>query len=334
MVTGSIESLSKADISSINVTKEAVDVKLATLGNRLAQRLASGKITPDAKEMMNEYLTLETKVHMGEGSEGSAGQEDTFNSVKAKDLVSKDFSKDGLIQLYPLVLNAQIDGGLRGGHHVLIFGPTEIGKSLVAFNACYGFLRQGLRVLFVENEDPASDSLMRMMTRLTGMTKYQILEKPDDADTLLASRSWDKFTLANLSPGTFSRIERIADEIGAQVIILNQLHNIASGVDQHTQALEKLASEGRNLAKRRNVPVISLTQGADSASGKTVLDRGDVNGSNVGIPGQCDLMVGVGATPEMEERNIRVLSFPKNKLSGNHTPITVTIDPFTSRILE
>lgn len=333
IVKGAITDLSRMDCSAANIAKEVVAVRQSTLGNRIASKLAAGRVTPDVKELMNEYLRLEAKSSSGDMGERSEGEE-TFRSTTAASLATTTFSTKGLIQLYPLVLNTHIDGGLRGGHHVLIFAPTEMGKSLFAINACYGFLKQGLTVLYVENEDPASDTLMRMMTRLTGMTKYEILEKPEKADGILANRNWDRFVLANLSPGTFSKIDQLAEEFKAQVVVLNQLHNIDVDTENRTQALEKSATEARNLAKRRGIPVLSVTQAADSASGKTILDRGDVNGSNIGIPGQIDLMIGMGATQEMEERNLRTLSFQKNKLSGKHTPIQIQIDPFLSRIME
>ena len=101
-----------------------------------------------------------------------------------------------------------------------------------------------------------------------------------------------------------------------------------------TQQLEKAATEARNLAKSRRVLVVSVTQAGDSATGKAVLGRGDVDSSNVGIPGQVDLMIGVGATSEQEKNNVRVLSFPKNKLSGRHEHFMINIDPLTSRVVE
>ena len=104
--------------------------------------------------------------------------------------------------------------------------------------------------------------------------------------------------------------------------------------ESRTQALEKAATEARNLARRRNIPVVSVTQAGDSASGRAILDRGDIDSSNVGIPGQADLMIGIGATGEMENQNMRTLSFPKNKLSGKHTPISVAIDPLLSKVID
>lgn len=331
VVAGAITSLSAIDVSATNVVKELLSVKQSSLGNKIASILANPSKTGGVKELMNEYLELESQSELGEGSQGDS---ETYRGTKATSLVQESFSPAGLIPIYPLVLNKQIDGGARRGHHILVFGPTEIGKSLLTFDMCYGFLRHDHTVVFVENEDPASDSQMRMMSRLTRMTKYDIMANPEKADEILSKRNWDKFILANLAPGSFAQIAKLVDEYNPSVVVLNQLRNINVGVDHRTQALEKAATEARNLAKGKKILVVSVSQAADSATGKTVLERGDVDGSNVGIPGQVDLMIGFGATQEMEQNNWRTISFPKNKLSGLHAPITVQIDPLTSRVME
>lgn len=329
IVVQGITSLAAMDVSAVNIAKEAIEFKSHILGVKIAARLTSGNTDRSViKGLMDEYVGLGGSDLAGEGSE------EIFRSMLAADLSAGGFSKEGLIQLYPRVLNEAIDGGVRGGHHVLIFAPTEMGKTLFVINLCYGFLRQNLRVLYVGNEDPATDILMRMMTRLTGMNKYEIIANPGRADDILSGRNWSNFIFANFSPGTFNQIHKAIEEHLPEVLVLDQLRNIDVSSENRTQALEKAATEARNTAKRFNVPVISVTQAADSASGKKILYRGDVDGSNVGIPGQCDLMIGIGADHDMEDAGMRMLSFPKNKLSGRHTPIPIQIDPLLSRVVE
>jgi len=329
VVETTLKQLFASDISAINVGQEVIAVKQGILGNKIAAKLASGRQDSSVKEMMHEYLKLADKVDLGEGSES-----DEFIGTSAQDLTAKSFSKEGLIPLYPLVLNEQIDGGLRGGHHVLVFAPTEMGKTLFVINACYGFLKHGLKVLYCGNEDPAPDILMRMMSRLTGRSKYDIIADPLGTDAILHKRNWANFMLISLAPGTFPRIRTLIEKHKADIVILDQLRNLDVQVDNRTQALERAATEARNLAKKYNIPVISVTQAADSASGKLRLNRGDVDGSNVGIPATIDLMLGIGATEEMEDRNLRNISIVKNKLSGQHTPITITINPVLSTVIE
>jgi KaiC/GvpD/RAD55 family RecA-like ATPase len=209
-----------------------------------------------------------------------------------------------------------------------------MGKTLFVVNAVAGFLKQGLTCLYIGNEDPAADLLMRIISRLTGMNKQEVQDDPARAQALLDKRNYDKLVMAPLAPGNFRQIDKLVEKYKAAVVVLDQLRNIDVDSENRTQALEKAATGGRNLAKSKSVLVVSVTQAADSASGKTVLSRGDVDGSNVGIPGQIDLMIGIGATEEMERINHRVLSFPKNKISGRHEPIPIQIDPLLSKVIE
>ena len=328
LIVQAVKGLASMDVSAVNVVAEQAALQKQVLGNKLAAKLASGAKDDQAiRQLMEEYIRAGDDVPR-------EARDDILVGTSAADLTAKAFTKEGLIQLYPKVLNDQIDGGIRGGHHILVFAPTEMGKTLVAINMCYGFLKQGKKVLYVGNEDGPSDILMRMMTRLTGMTKYEIIEKPKEADEILSRRNWDKFIFANLAPGTFPRIRSEIESIKPDVLVLDQLRNLDVNSENRTHGLEKAATEARNIAKKYNIPVISVTQAADSASGKKILNRGDVDGSNVGIPGQMDLMIGFGADQDMEENDMRMFSFAKNKLSGRHAPIPVNINPLLSMVVE
>lgn len=316
------------DVSGINVATELVALKRDGIGKRLASLLAAGRHGQDVQELLQEYQSSDV------GSAQSEGSDEVFAGTGVRSLLETSFSKEGLIQLWPQSLNAQIDGGCKPGHHILVFAPTEMGKTLFVINAVAGFLRQNLTTLYIGNEDPAADLLMRIINRLTGLNKYQVQENPDEAQKLLDQRNYSKLVMAPLAPGTFPAIHRLVDRYSPRVVVLDQLRNLDVESENRTQALEKAATEARNLAKKRGVLVLSVAQAGDSASGRTVLRRGDVDSSNVGIPGQIDLMIGIGATEEMEQSNQRMLSFPKNKLSGKHTPIPVTIDPTLSKVID
>ena len=325
LISQIIRGFGDMDVSGINIVNEVRDQKAHAIGLQIASRLSSGK---DADELLDKYKELK------QGKVKSVGgtEEEEFSNVTPASLLRSHFSKENLIEVWPKALNELIDGGAKPGHHILVFAPTEMGKTLMVINMVAGFLKNGHKVLYCGNEDPAPDILMRMMSRLTGMTKYEIRENPKQAETLLGQRNWDLFTLVSLSPGTFGQIHRLVDRYAPRVVVLDQLRNIAVDSENRTQALEKAATYARNLAKRYGVLVVSVTQAADSASRKTVLDRGDVDSSNVGIPGQCDLMIGIGADQQMEEQGLRVLSFPKNKLSGKHTPIPVVFNYTLSKV--
>jgi hypothetical protein len=209
-----------------------------------------------------------------------------------------------------------------------------MGKTLVLINMVAGFTKQGLRTLYVGNEDPVADLQMRYINRITGRTKDQVLSDPTGTQAILEKRNYQNVIFAPLAPGTFPKIRRLVEKYKPHVVVLDQLRNLDVDSENRTQALEKAATEARNLAKGMGVLVVSVSQASDSASGKRILTRGDVDSSNVGIPGQADVMIGIGATEEDEQHNRRTFSFPKNKISGKHGGIMVEIIPQLSMVKE
>jgi archaellum biogenesis ATPase FlaH len=317
------------DVSAVNLTQEILSLKRHAIGLKLSSALAAGKVGDEVDSLIASWQSM-----VGVASLSGEEEAKVITGVPIDKLFATAFNKDNLIKVYPKSLNERLDGGVLPETHILVFANTEMGKTLVAINMVAGFLHQKLPVLYVGNEDPAANILLRLGTRLSGMNKYEIRDNPKKAQELIDSRSAGLFTIAPLAPGTFAEISALVRKYSPKVVILDQLRNLDVKSENRTQALERAATEARNLAKRFGLVVVSLTQAGDSASGKAALTTGDVDSSNVGIPGQMDVMIGVGATEEMLRQNVRMLSFPKNKVSGNHNPITVTIDPQLSKVID
>lgn len=54
---------------------------------------------------------------------------------------------------------------------------------------------------------------------------------------------------------------------------------------------------------------------------------------NTGIPAAVDVMIGLGADKKNLEENYRCVSFPKNKVGGDHSPTLIRIDPHRSLVI-
>lgn len=295
------------DVSARNVRRDIIEYRKHIIGGKLALALANK--TKDVKELLEKYQKADS-------FEVEPQQESLVDIFDTGDLES-DEPEEEKIWLAPLKLNDRLNGGPRRGHHILIFGRPEVGKTLVTINLVAGFVKRNLRVLYVANEEPAADIRSRIRARLLGLPASQLRSA---AGTLNGIGSTATVAIAPLAPGSFPTIAELLEAGSYDVLVLDQLRNIRTGTksDTRTEALERAAIEARNLGKKYNVLVISITQAGDSASGKAVLDMNDVDNSKTGIPGAVDLMIGVGATRDMQEAGQLVLSFPKNKLSGDH----------------
>jgi KaiC/GvpD/RAD55 family RecA-like ATPase len=321
------------DCSGLNVAKEVLALRRHSIGLKLSTRLGLGVAGPEVNALIESYTKLLALEALDEDSDVAA---ETTVGVPVERLLSSALEADNLIKLWPKLLNDRCDGGVLRGHHILILARPEMGKTLVAINMVAGFLSQGLRVLYIANEEPPDDILVRLGCRLSGMSKYEIREKPEAAQAAIDASGADLFTIAPLSPGNFGQIEALCRKYRPDVVVLDQIRNIDARTDNRTEALENNAKSARNLGKRFNCLVVSITQAGDSATGRRVLGLGDVDGSNTGIPGAVDIIIGVGADDSMVTHNMRMLSFPKNKRGGqlSHEPFTCQIDPQLSRVFE
>lgn len=324
-----IRDLSQSEVSSKNVVHDFLSVRRDAVGSRLATLLAAGKFGKDVESTLEEYKIWQN----ANGLDPKESNQILRGMPLAE--ITKTYNPDELIKVWPTALNNRLDGGVLRGHHMVVFARPEMGKTLFLVNAVAGFLAQGLIVLYVGNEDPIYDIAMRVVCRLTKKDRYQVLADPETADREAQSLGYSNLILASLAPGTVAEMEALIEEYKPDVLLIDQLRNISIGGKDsgYTQQLEKAATAARNLGKRHGIFVISVTQAGDSASGKAVLEIGDVDSSNTGIPAQADIMVGIGATQEDQQMGRRVLSLPKNKRSGKHEYFPVRFDTQTSRII-
>ena len=323
-----VAALSSLETSPENVVADYLAVKREKVGNTLASALAAGRPPDVVGPLVERYSELLE-------SELSPDKEETRVLVGAsvKDLVAARNRDGGLIRLFPNSLNERLDGGLLRGHHVVIFARPEVGKTTFVVNCNRGFLRQQLKVLYCGNEDPIEDVVLRHVSCLADMTKHEVIDDPEGADMLARENGYDNLVLASMTPGTPKEIEALVIEHKPDVIVVDQLRNLMVGEENFTRQLERAAQAVRAIGKKHNCLVLSVTQAGDSASGKSILDMGDVDSSNTGIPAQADVMIGICMSRDDEIQGRRVLSLPKNKAGGNHDSFPVRVDLAKSRVL-
>jgi KaiC/GvpD/RAD55 family RecA-like ATPase len=324
-----VESLASEEVSAPNVVSELIEMRREVSGNKLASAITSGvtKNVPELLEQYQHWLSASSASTAGE----LAKMVSVVRGADLSTLIAKE-QAEGLIPILPKVLNDKLRGGLRRGHHVIVFARPEIGKTLFVVNAVAGFLRNGHTVLYVGNEEPVEDLVLRVVGRLAGRTIDEIEQDPAGCEALAREHGYGNVIFAPLSPGTPQVIESLVSEYKPRVLIVDQLRNLDMGEQNYTVKLEKAATAIRNIAKKHGLVAISVTQAGDSASNKDVLDQGDVDYSNTGVPAQADVMIGVGASAQSLEASRRVLTLCKNKRSGNHAVIPVVVDTAYNRI--
>lgn len=313
-------------VSSDNVVSELIAVKRHAKHNELA---ATPQDDYDKlNKLAREYIEL---------LEAEELQASTWIDAGDWDDIDEALSAENRTKLLPIALNQRAGGGAVPGHHIVLFGPTEIGKSLFAINMVCGFLRQGKRVLYVSNEDAAQIVKERIRCNLSGMSTDQARQDKDKAIDLARSKGIDNLFCGNMDPGDVAQIERKVEETKADVVIVDQLRNLhsvggnrASGI---TQRLDQVAQEFRSLLIRKQIIGVSIMQANAGEHGKPQvwMSYDDVDSSRTGVPASADLLIAIGADDNMLAQGRRAVSLCKNKLGGKRDGFLVSVIPELSR---
>lgn len=328
MFSALMENAAVASVSDINVRATVLLAKQQEVGDKLSQALVTDAGQKNVPELMEEFQRLRSLTSL---DELEAEEIKSLVIADIASLMNREMDPANVIKLYPSSLNDRLDGGAKPGHHITVFARPEMGKSAFCVNLSCGFINQGHKTVYLINEDREEDIIMRHVYNLAGMTKYDVMNDPERAEKLARDRGGSNLKVIGISPGTPSQIEEILDEEEPTTVILDQLRNVKMRADNRVNQLEAAASMARNFAKKKNLLMVSVTQAGDSADGKACLEMGDVDFSNTGIPAQADVMIGIGADATLEAEGRRMISLPKNKISGRHENFVVNIVPSLSR---
>lgn len=328
-VTNFVASIDR-DVSVSNLLFDVRQLKRNRVGDEISGLLANRQHGRKLDSLVETYRELGGD----EQHKDAEGDASVLHAVRSEELVDRFFKHEATFTFPYPQLNRICAGGARRGHHVLVFARPEIGKTLVTLDLVSHWLPVS-RVLYIGNEDPISDIVLRLFCRLAGVTQPAVCENPGKFDERAFSKGYANFVGASLAPGRFDEIDKLAEEYRPDVVVLDQLRNIDTGDDNRVTGLEKAAVGARNFAKRRDCLVISVTQAGESAEGKSHLEfSSDIDFSKTGIPGAIDLAIGVGASREDAQHGIRTINISKNKLGGVHAAFQVTVDTKTGVVKE
>lgn len=337
-----------APSSSSNLEKLVYALKESELRYLIATKLVtsrrdeSGSSDEEIVELIEQWKMLRAYGSVEAIVDGSILRSfDMVEQFDLESLVKKRNDPSNILPVYPKKISEVLDGGIRKGHHVVVFARPEAGKTAFAVNAASGLAYKGFSGIYFSNEDRLDDLILRFACNLTGMTSAQICADYKRAQDQLNRRLGDskRIRIVSMAPGSIEAIDAYCEKYAPEWIVIDQIRNLADRKeDNRVLHLERVASKARNIAKARNAACFSITQAGDSASGKLFLDQGDVDFSNTGIPASADVMIGIGKKDDGDEEgldpNIRGVHLCKNKITGRHEKIHVRIVPEFSRYLD
>ncbi len=323
-----LERAASTESSSPNVEATILAAKEREVGLKLCISIADGK--KDIDSLLEEYQSTR-----GATSLEALGEEpeEVLENIDVAQLVANGTDRANLFPLFPKSVGDRVDGGLEPGDSMLLFGMTEIGKTAFSIHHACGWAHLGKPGLYLINEDRIQRIAVRMVSNLSGMDKYAVQADPAKAHRIAYERGLGNIRLVQLSPGSPAAIRRLIEKYDPSWIVLDQIRNIDTGTrNNRVVQLEEAATAMRNIGKEYGIVTLNVTQAGESARNKLFLDTGDVDFSNVGIPGQADLMMGIGSTADTDARNERGVSLCKNKISGDHAQVIVKLNTMLSRV--
>ena len=298
-------------VSIPNLVQQIEDLQSETIRGKIA--LACRTDDPKLTELFEEFHEIKQRSR-------------EKRTLRVGDLGKLLIDSGQKIKVLPSMLNRQLEGGVRRKHHIMVFGMGEIGKSLFIINMAYGFVKQGLTVGFLDNEDNPEDVLKRYVTRAAGATLQEFKEAPKQ-HIEKALELPGELIFKEITPGTPHEIRKWAKEKKPDVLIVNQIRNLRiQGVQSPEQQREKASMFMRTLGKECNLVPVSVTQASATAEDKMYLTQNDMDYSKVGCPAQSDLLIGIGGTIEYINGGQRMCSVIRNKISGIHLPFRTTFD--------
>jgi hypothetical protein len=315
------------EVSGANVREAILLAKRDELAQALAIAIANGK---EHEALLEEYNNVLKQESLEDKADSGI---EVFTAEDMEALLNDELDPTSRLPVYPKALGERLGGGLRGADKLTLIARPEMGKTALILTMACGFARAGFPGVIFNNEERIQRLYIRAISNMTGMTGHEVRQDVRRAREIAMERGFGNLRFVAMSPGRPKQIdaelERAED---ARWFVVDQLRNLIMKSDNKVNQLEDAAKAIRDIGKARDLATIDVTQAGDSASGKSVLDMGDVDNSNTGIPGACDALLGVGANEQQMEQGIRVLTLIKNKIGeGNHESFPTRINPFISK---
>ena len=326
---GTLRELVKAltpELASRNVAAEVLELKRRSAGDELVMGIAANAGPDELRPILDKFSQLNDASGLLAAGGGS------MYSTPLSEVIKKAEEPGARTKILPKQFNEYIRGGVLPGHCIVIFGRVNVGKSTFAINMACGFLRQGKTVMYIENEDLAEDTVVKIGNRLVGCTRDWARDNPEKYEATASERGYDNLLMPDPAPASVADVDRLLGDVQPDVCVINQARNLAKGANDVVTKLDQIANQLRAIGKRRRIIMVlvtAATEGEKDREGrvqeKPVLQKADCYSSRTGFPAAADLMFGVGESESLAARGMRCISLCKNKLGskdGETEPVT------------
>lgn len=209
-------------------------------------------------------------------------------------------------------------GPLRAGDLAIVFGRPEIGKTSFVISELTNFATQigpDDKVVIFNNEEAGDKLLLRCYTTALNLDANKLSRVKDKKDAMVKALGGDKVLVYDDANTTVRDVERVCEAYKPKVIVFNVLDKVHGFTKMDEVArLRRIAQWARELGKKHEAIIICVCQADGTAEGEKYIFKNQIYGSKTGVPGEADVIIGVGYDPN--EADIRYFHVSKNKLAG------------------
>tara|TARA_A100000171_G_scaffold52781_1_gene73024 strand:- start:1596 stop:2726 length:1131 start_codon:yes stop_codon:yes gene_type:complete len=219
--------------------------------------------------------------------------------------------------------------GLDRGNLGILFARPEVGKTTFCCFLAASYIRQGFKVTYWANEEPAKKIKLRIIQSFVGATKD---EMKDDREHLRSVYARDIAPYLTIIESVGTSVEEADDYAklnNPDVMFMDQLDKFRIGGEYNRgdERLKETYVLAREVAKRNSCLVWAVSQASYEAHDRQFIDYSMLDNSRTGKAGEADIIIGIGKTGASDVTNtVRHICISKNKINGYHDMINAQID--------
>ena len=215
----------------------------------------------------------------------------------------------------------EVLGKIKGGDLGLVVAVVNAGKTAFILTVAMALLKQGAKVLHLNNEERGSKIKLRALENYLDMNKFEIYKNKELAQDVINNVFKNSYFLYDIPSVSIQDIKLLVRKHNPDVLIIDQAWKIkVSKQDRSDLTLTEIFRSLREIAKEYNIHILGTTQADSEAYDKEYLKMHNLFGSKVGVQGEMDYIIGIGKkNTDVSKDNWRYITFPKNKLTGNES---------------
>ena len=226
------------------------------------------------------------------------------------------------------LINEHVDGLDRGNLGIL-FARPEVGKTTFCCFLAASYIRQGFKVTYWANEEPAQKIKLRIIQSYFGLRREEMVEQRESLAERYATEVAPLLTVMDSVGTSMEEANEYAKLNKPDVMFMDQLDKfrVSGDYNRGDERLKETYVLAREIAKRNNLLVWAVSQASNDAHDRQFIDYSMMDNSKTGKAGEADIIIGIAKTGASDVDNIvRHVCVSKNKLNGWHGMINTQID--------